>query len=66
MGMHEAIYGVGMCLGTLVGGAVADIYGPPTLYLGLAAVALSLLPFAAALGRNPTKPPPRVQNSDVG
>lgn len=57
MGMHEAVYGVGMCVGPLVGGAVADAYGPPVLYMGLAVVALTLLPLAVALGKT-TMPKP--------
>jgi MFS family permease len=51
MGLHEGVYGVGMCLGPLVGGAVADTLGPPTLYRMLALLALMMLPLAYVLSR---------------
>jgi MFS family permease len=44
MGLHEGIYGVGMCLGPLVGGAIADIYGASMLYTLLVGVSLMILP----------------------
>jgi predicted MFS family arabinose efflux permease len=57
MGLHEGVYGVGMCLGPLVGGAVADTLGPQTLYRMLALLALFMLPLAYALtrGREPAR-----------
>ncbi len=45
MGVHEGVYGVGMCLGPLIGGAIADIYGASTLYSILILVSLLILPF---------------------
>jgi len=44
MGVHEGIYGVGMCLGPLAGGFLADVYSPSTLYLALVGVALMMMP----------------------
>jgi len=44
MGVHEGIYGVGMCLGPLAGGFLADTYSPSTLYLALVGVALMMMP----------------------
>jgi MFS family permease len=46
MGLHEGVYGLGMCFGPLFGGTLADIYGTQTLYLILALVALTLLPLS--------------------
>jgi len=51
MGLHEGVYGVGMCLGPLVGGAIADTLGPPTLYRILAVFALTMLPLAYVLSK---------------
>jgi MFS family permease len=53
MGGHESIYGVGMCLGPLVGGAIADIYSASTLYSILVGVALLILPFGYMMTREP-------------
>jgi MFS family permease len=46
MGMHEGVYGLGMCFGPLFGGNLADVYGVQTLYLILAIVALMLIPLS--------------------
>ncbi len=53
MGVHEAIYGIGMCLGPLIGGAIADSYSAHTLYTILVGVALLILPFAYLMTREP-------------
>ena len=53
MGVHESIYGVGMCLGPLVGGAIADNYSASTLYSILVGVAIMILPFAYMMTREP-------------
>ena len=53
MGAHEGIYGLGMCLGPMIGGAVAEAHGPSTLYLLLAAVSLVMLPLC--LGLRPSR-----------
>jgi len=52
MGLHEGVYGVGMCLGPMVGGAIAEAWGPPLLYRLLAALALTMLPLAYLLARS--------------
>lgn len=44
MGVHESIYGVGMCLGPLIGGAIADTYSASMLYSILVLVSLLILP----------------------
>jgi len=52
MGLHEGVYGVGMCLGPMVGGTIAEVWGPPLLYRLLAGLALTMLPLAYLLARN--------------
>lgn len=52
MGLHEGVYGVGMCLGPMVGGTIAETWGPPLLYRLLAALALVMLPLAYMLSKN--------------
>jgi len=56
MGLHEGVYGVGMCLGPLIGGAIADTYGPTLLYQILAVLALTMLPLAYHLTRKSPEP----------
>ena len=51
MGVHEGIYGVGMCLGPLVGGAIADYYGAAMLYSLLVLVSLLILPLGYLMTR---------------
>lgn len=50
MGVYESVYGVGMCFGPMVGGAVAEAFQPASLYLLLAAVSLVILPLSRRLG----------------
>jgi DHA1 family multidrug resistance protein-like MFS transporter len=52
MGLHEGVYGIGMCLGPMIGGAIAEVWGPPLLYRILAVLALTMLPLAYMLTRN--------------
>ncbi|MBN2335580.1 MFS transporter [Candidatus Bathyarchaeota archaeon] len=49
MGVHEGVYGVGMCVGPFVGGMVADTYGAPAMYGILVAVSLLVLPLGYAM-----------------
>jgi MFS transporter, DHA1 family, multidrug resistance protein len=60
MGLHEGVYGVGMCLGPLVGGAIADVWGPPLLYRLLAVLALTMLPLTYMLSRTVKNLPERL------
>ncbi len=53
MGVHESIYGVGMCLGPLVGGAIADSYSASSLYSILVGVGLLIMPFGYMMTREP-------------
>jgi len=53
MGVHEAIYGVGMFIGPLMGGAIADNYSAYTLYSLLVAVSLMILPLGYLMTREP-------------
>lgn len=53
MGFHESIYGVGMCLGPLIGGYIADTYSAFILYSILVGVALLILPFGYLMTREP-------------
>jgi MFS family permease len=52
MGVHEGVYGVGMCFGPLIGGAIADIYSPSILYSILIGVSLVVLPLSYLMTRN--------------
>ena len=56
LGTHEAIYGIGMCLGPVVGGAFAEATQPTTLHLTLAMVSLLTAPASRAIGRRKEKP----------
>jgi len=51
MGVHEGIYGLGMCVGTVVGGAIAEAFQPPTIYRVLSIVSLAILPLSWAMTR---------------
>jgi len=51
LGTHEAIYGLGMCLGPIAGGAFAEAIQPTALYLALAVLSLLMLPVSRAIGR---------------
>ncbi|MBD3173111.1 MFS transporter [Candidatus Bathyarchaeota archaeon] len=53
MGVHEGIYGVGMCIGPLIGGTIADNYSPTALYSILVLVSLMILPFGYRMTREP-------------
>ena len=53
MGVHEAIYGVGMFIGPLIGGAIADNYSAFTLYSLLVIVSVLILPFGYLMTREP-------------
>jgi len=46
MGLHEFVYGVGMSLGPIVGGAIAEAYNPSILYILLAVLALIIIPLS--------------------
>ena len=56
MGLHEGVYGVGMIIGPMAGGTIAEIWGPPLLYRLLAVLALMMLPLAYMLARSGEKP----------
>ena len=49
MGLHECVYGVGMTIGPMVGGVIAEAFQPSTLYLLLAALATLILPLSLGL-----------------
>lgn len=49
MGLHEGVYGLGMSLGPIVGGVIAEQFQPMTLYLLLSAVSLFILPLSLGL-----------------
>ncbi|MBS7631669.1 MFS transporter [Candidatus Bathyarchaeota archaeon] len=52
MGVHEGVYGLGMLIGPMAGGSIAESYGPSTLYQLLAAIALTMPFIAWILGKN--------------
>lgn len=56
MGLHEGVYGVGMIIGPMAGGTIAEIWGPPLLYRLLAVLALLMLPLAYMLTRSSNGP----------
>lgn len=49
MGLHEGVYGLGMSLGPIFGGAIAEQFKPMTLYLLLSAVSLLIIPLSLSL-----------------
>jgi MFS family permease len=49
MGLYECVYGIGMTIGPLAGGALAEAFNPSKLYLLLAALAIFILPLALGL-----------------
>jgi MFS family permease len=49
MGLHECVYGVGMSLGPIVGGFIAEAYNPSILYVTLSGLALLILPLSLGL-----------------
>jgi len=49
MGLHEFVYGVGMSLGPILGGAVAEAYNPSFLYTLLAVMVLLIIPLSMGL-----------------
>lgn len=53
LGTHEAIYGLGMCLGPIAGGAVAETFQPTALYITLAMLSLLILPVSRNIGKEP-------------
>jgi MFS family permease len=55
LGTHEAIYGLGMCLGPVAGGAFAEAVQPTTLYLVLAMLSLLMLPVSRAMRERPER-----------
>jgi DHA1 family multidrug resistance protein-like MFS transporter len=56
MGMHEGIYGIGMSIGPMAGGAIAKAYRPSTLYLILAGMSLIIVPLSYTLRKSPPEP----------
>ena len=51
LGTHEAVYGFGMCLGPIAGGAFAEAFQPTALYLTLAMLSLLIIPVSQAMGK---------------
>lgn len=46
MGIHEAVYGLGLFIGPLIGGPIADNFGPITLFIVLSITTLSIIPIS--------------------
>jgi predicted MFS family arabinose efflux permease len=51
LGTHEAIYGVGMCLGPVAGGLLAGVYSQAPFYIMLAIFSLTILPVSRTIRR---------------
>jgi MFS family permease len=51
MGVHEGIYGLGMCVGTVIGGAIAESLTPSTMYRSLAILSLFIIPLSYLMTR---------------
>ncbi len=49
LGTHEAIYGIGMCLGPIAGGAFAEAFQLTALYITLATLSLLIIPVSRAI-----------------
>ena len=49
MGVHECVYGIGVTLGAVAGGAVADVFRPSTLYQMMAVLAALIIPLSFLL-----------------
>ena len=49
MGAHEGTYGLGMLLGPMIGGYIAETYSIPTLFLLLTGVSLLIFPLLVKL-----------------
>jgi len=49
MGVHECVYGIGMSLGAMAGGAVAEAFQPSTLYQMLAVLSALIIPLSLTL-----------------
>jgi MFS family permease len=49
MGVHEGVYGLGMTFGPIIGGSIAQIYGPNTLYLSLVFLSMTIIPLTINL-----------------
>ncbi len=50
MALNESLYGASMFIGPLVGGVLAEVFKPTTLYLSLAVLALTILPLSFRFG----------------
>jgi MFS family permease len=52
MGLHEFVYGIGMSLGPIIGGAIAEKFSPSILYRLLAVLVLFIIPFSFRMRDN--------------
>ena len=52
MGLHEFVYGIGMSLGPIIGGAIAENFNPSILYQLLAILVLFIIPFSLRMDDN--------------
>jgi MFS family permease len=52
MGLHEFVYGIGMSLGPIIGGAIAENFNPTILYQLLAILVLFIIPSSLRMGDN--------------
>ena len=53
MGVHEGVYGVGMSIGPIAGGAIAEAFQPAALYLTLSILSLTIIPLSFGMRKEP-------------
>jgi MFS family permease len=58
MGLHEGTYGLGMFMGSITGGGLAEVYGPQLLYRALAVLSVLILPLSRHLEPDKLAPEP--------
>ena len=52
MGLHECVYGIGMTVGPMIGGAIAEAVKPSTLYMLLAILSFFIIPLSLGIDEN--------------
>ncbi len=53
MGVHEGVYGVGMSIGPIAGGVIAEAFQPAALYFTLSILSLTIIPLSFGMRKTP-------------